>query len=171
MLLDQTSLLTTRVDLLRHLIERDGDFCYLCEKEFHKENADDWSDYTIDHVIPRARGGLDHVDNYKLAHFPCNQEKDDRLFLEDGTLEPKRNSRAPKVPKGEREQVCTDCLNGRMLQQGATCRACGHESGPERWPWWARKPANECGHDEKSWCWMCGGPGVMPRSAPYIMEN
>jgi hypothetical protein len=169
MLLDQTSLLSTRVDVVKFLIERDGDHCYLCPKPFERDAEDDYSDYTIDHVIPRARGGLDHVDNYKLAHFPCNQEKDDRMFLPDGTLEPKRNSRAPKVPKAEREQVCDRCMNGRMLQQGAFCDVCGHESGPQKWPWWARRAANECGHDEKSWCWMCGGPGVMPRSAPHIM--
>jgi 5-methylcytosine-specific restriction endonuclease McrA len=33
---------------------------------------------TFDHVIPRAKGGA-HRDNVVLAHFRCNQERDDRL--------------------------------------------------------------------------------------------
>lgn len=169
MLLDQTSLYTTRQQIVLFLIERDGDECYLCKEMFRRDAPEDFSDYTIDHVIPRAKGGLDHVDNYKLAHFPCNQEKDDRMFLEDGTLEPKRNSRAPKVPKAERESVCDRCLNGRLLQKGAFCPTCDHESGPQKWPWWARRTSMECEHNETSWCWMCGGPGLVPRTTPYIV--
>jgi 5-methylcytosine-specific restriction endonuclease McrA len=37
---------------------------------------------TIDHIIPRSRGGADHLDNYQLAHFPCNQDKDSMLPAE-----------------------------------------------------------------------------------------
>lgn len=168
MLLDQTSLLSTRIDVVKFLIERDGDYCYLCPEPFEREHPEDFSDYTIDHVLPRSRGGLDHVDNYRLAHFPCNQDKDDRLFLPDGTLEPKRNSRRPKIPRSERPTVCETCMNGRMLQKDHFCPVCGHEAGPPKFPWWARRTADECKHDHTAWCWMCGGPGVIPRSSPFI---
>lgn len=169
MMLDQSSMLSTRVDVIKFLIERDGDFCYLCRGEFYQEHEDHWSDYTIDHVLPKSRGGLDHVDNYKLAHFPCNQEKDDRLWLPDGTLEPKRNSRRPKMPKAERPQVCETCMNGRMLRKDAVCHSCGHEAGPPKWPWYAKRASFECKHDETNWCWSCCGPGTVPRTTPYIV--
>lgn len=163
MLLDQDTLLVTRVDYIKHLIEVDGDLCYLCGKPFTKSGPDDWEDYTIDHVIPRSRGGLDHIDNYKLAHFPCNQEKDDRLFLEDGTLEPKR--RSGRVQKTERPELCQNCWNGRRLQKDAVCHVCNCEAGPIRWPWYAKRSAMECDHDA-TWCWMCGS-GVIIRDNKY----
>ena len=162
MLLDQDTLLVTRVDYIKHLIATDGDLCYLCGKPFAKEHSEDWSDYTIDHVIPRSRGGLDHVDNYKLAHFPCNQDKDDRLFLEDGSLEPKRKG---KPIKSERPELCETCWNGRRLNRDALCPVCGCEAGPIRWPWYAKRSAFDCDHDEM-WCWMCGS-GVMERQRRY----
>ena len=163
--LDSPTQLETRVDVIKFLIERDGDFCYLCTKPFDVEHPDGiWGDYTIDHVIPKSRGGRNHVDNYKLAHFPCNQEKDDRLFLDDGTLEPKRNSR---VQKAERPEICDRCLNGRMLERDFFCDLCGHEAGPPRWPWYAKAEASECDHNE-FWCWMCG-PGFIARAKPYVV--
>jgi HNH endonuclease len=164
-MLDGISLLKTRVDVVQFLIERDGDFCYLCGKSFEKLSEDHWEDYTIDHVIPKSRGGLDHVTNYKLAHFPCNQEKDDRLFLEDGTLEPKRKSK--RVQKGERPDYCTTCLDGRRLSKGAHCPSCGHEAGPPQWPWFAKRSAYECNHDHETWCWGCG-IGIFPRSSEHV---
>lgn len=164
-MLDSIYLLKTRVDVIKFLIDRDGDHCYLCDKEFEREHEEDWSDYTIDHVIAKSRGGLDHVSNYKLAHFPCNQEKDDRHFLEDGTLEPKRKIR--RVNKTERPDYCTTCLDGRRLSKDAYCHSCGHEAGPPLWPWFAKRSAMECSHDHETWCWLCGS-GVVSRSSTYV---
>lgn len=164
-MLDSSYLLNTRVDVIKYLIERDGDHCYLCDKTFEKGDDEDWSDYTIDHVIAKSRGGLDHVSNYRLAHFPCNQEKDDRHFLEDGTLEPKRRSR--RLPRAERPEVCSSCLNGRMLSRGYFCPVCGHEAGPQRWPWYAKRSAFDCEHNHETWCWLCGS-GVADRTTTYI---
>jgi HNH endonuclease len=165
-MLDRAALLKTRVDVVRFLIERDGDVCYLCNRPFYKEHEDHWSDYTIDHVIAKSRGGLDHVDNYKLAHFPCNQDKDDRHFLEDGTLEPKRSS-GRKMQRSARPEICSECKNGRLIDRGFYCRVCGCEAGPPHWPWYAKRSAAECEHDEVTWCWMCGS-GVIERSSQYI---
>lgn len=36
---------------------------------------------TLDHVIPRAKGGGNGPDNLVLACFPCNQAKQDMLPL------------------------------------------------------------------------------------------
>lgn len=34
---------------------------------------------TIDHVIPRSRGGASHISNYLLLHQECNVRKSDRM--------------------------------------------------------------------------------------------
>lgn len=53
---------------------------------------------TIDHVIPRARGGQHVWDNVVAACSTCNSAKDDRLLSELGwTLKAK-----PKAPSGTR---------------------------------------------------------------------
>lgn len=34
---------------------------------------------TIDHVVPKSAGGMDHIGNFVIAHYPCNIEKADRM--------------------------------------------------------------------------------------------
>lgn len=34
-------------------------------------------DITFDHLIPFSKGGFDELENYRLAHFECNQLKAD----------------------------------------------------------------------------------------------
>lgn len=46
--------------------------CYRCDEPF---TPDDWA--TVDHVVPRSKGGADGG-NILLACAPCNQEKADR---------------------------------------------------------------------------------------------
>jgi 5-methylcytosine-specific restriction endonuclease McrA len=36
---------------------------------------------TVDHIIPRSKGGEDDPVNYALACKPCNNQKDDALEL------------------------------------------------------------------------------------------
>lgn len=48
--------------------------CYLCQREFDAE----LSDATVDHVVPRSKGGLNR-NNRLLACRPCNEKKADRL--------------------------------------------------------------------------------------------
>ena len=55
-----------------HLIEKNGNICSLCTKPFTT-----MKDVTLDHVIPVSKGGDDEVENLQLAHFHCNQTKDD----------------------------------------------------------------------------------------------
>lgn len=52
------------------LINRFGCVCGVCKKPIEK-----MKDVTIDHIIPRARGGMDVLENMQLAHYACNIEK------------------------------------------------------------------------------------------------
>ena len=44
---------------------------YICFKQ-HK--------VTIDHIIPKAKGGGNDLSNLQLAHYECNQIKGDRIL-------------------------------------------------------------------------------------------
>ena len=54
------------------LLMRDNHKCQYCGCELNR-NA------TIDHVIPRSKGGKSTFDNCVAACTPCNNKKDDRL--------------------------------------------------------------------------------------------
>jgi 5-methylcytosine-specific restriction endonuclease McrA len=54
------------------LIRKHGAVCYLCQKPFET-----LKDTTIDHWVPLSKGGLDKLENYRLAHTECNQLKAD----------------------------------------------------------------------------------------------
>jgi 5-methylcytosine-specific restriction endonuclease McrA len=56
----------------RNIFERDQNRCQYCGQHFSK------SDLTIDHVMPRSRGGIDTWDNLVLACVPCNLRKSNR---------------------------------------------------------------------------------------------
>lgn len=54
------------------LVNKYGNICYLCGKEIATAK-----DITIDHWQPLSKGGADTLENYRLAHFECNQLKAD----------------------------------------------------------------------------------------------
>jgi 5-methylcytosine-specific restriction endonuclease McrA len=58
----------------RALLERDKHLCVYC----HRQGD------TIDHVLPRSRGGLHAWDNVVIACFRCNNKKSDLLLSELG---------------------------------------------------------------------------------------
>lgn len=60
-----------RTEMAAHLAQRDGDACQLCAGPFTEGLAL----RTLDHIIPRARGGTDHPANLRLAHFLCNHQR------------------------------------------------------------------------------------------------
>lgn len=74
---------SSRKELVQWLLVEQGNTCYLCGGRFTKGNGP-----TIDHVRPLSRGGDWSVGNLLLAHRRCNLEKGDRIFLDDGSLEP-----------------------------------------------------------------------------------
>lgn len=69
-----------RRSLVTALRERDGDDCWLCQSPMHfvYGNKDDRA--TIDHVMPRSKGGADTSDNLRLAHWRCNLDKRDTVI-------------------------------------------------------------------------------------------
>ena len=56
----------------KNIFERDQHTCQYCARKFSK------SELTIDHVLPRSRGGRDTWDNLVLACVKCNIKKGSR---------------------------------------------------------------------------------------------
>ena len=54
------------------LRKRDGEDCQLCGLPFAEDETP-----TIDHIVPRGRGGDNHINNLQLAHAACNERKAD----------------------------------------------------------------------------------------------
>ena len=48
---------------------------------FEATHAKVWAKYraTIDHIIPRSKGGGDEIENLQLAHARCNKIKGNQL--------------------------------------------------------------------------------------------
>jgi 5-methylcytosine-specific restriction endonuclease McrA len=68
----------------RGVFLRDGDRCAYCSSRAE----------TLDHVVPRSRGGRHEWDNVVAACRPCNHRKADRLLREIGWTLPF----APRAP-------------------------------------------------------------------------
>lgn len=60
-----------------HLINKFGAVCQICTKPFLS-----MKDITFDHIVPISKGGLDEISNFQLAHFHCNQTKNDMTMEE-----------------------------------------------------------------------------------------
>lgn len=59
------------------LMCRDGTDCTICREPLdrHLHDVDDPMYITFDHIIPRSKGGTDHLDNLRLAHKRCNEQR------------------------------------------------------------------------------------------------
>ena len=86
------------------MIERDGCYCNSCKEVptffslgkdingyFHldlyslKDNTPYM--YTIDHIHPKSKGGLNNMNNYQLLCKICNEDKSDNIPGENGIIE------------------------------------------------------------------------------------
>lgn len=161
-----------RSELIFALIERDGDECRYCHRDFSVRER------TIDHVYPQSRAYAEgwtyeqvwDLENLALACKPCNAKKADRLLLPDGTIpKPKdRTFRYRRDKRAERPEICTSCSAGRDLGPDEVCASCGSGPMPERFPRWAKLRPSECDH-ELFWCAWCS-IGIIERpSATYMM--
>ncbi len=64
----------------RTVLARDMYTCQYCGSQPGRQ------DLTIDHVVPRSRGGKTHWENVVTACAPCNRRKGDRLPDEAGMI-------------------------------------------------------------------------------------
>lgn len=58
---------------IESIAKRDGFHCWLCGGGFHRNNGK--GRVTLDHAIPKAKGGTNHLFNLRLAHEFCNHER------------------------------------------------------------------------------------------------
>ncbi len=70
----------------RAVFARDQFRCQYCGAQKH---------LTVDHVVPRSKGGADSWDNVVTSCAPCNLRKGDRLLPADGL----RLARKPRPPE------------------------------------------------------------------------
>lgn len=71
----------------RQIYLRDGWTCQICLESTSKrwDSSDPWSP-TLDHIVPRSRGGSDDPSNLRLAHAWCNSVRGDGSFYSDEDL-------------------------------------------------------------------------------------
>lgn len=67
--------------LFRYLERRDGDECYLCERPIKLKSVGP-SGPSVDHLIPRSKGGTHDLANLALVHRRCNSAKGNRAANE-----------------------------------------------------------------------------------------
>lgn len=53
---------------------RTDPICKLCSKVIKN-----WEEASIDHIIPRSKGGSNDYENLQLAHKSCNNQKGDQI--------------------------------------------------------------------------------------------
>lgn len=105
-----------------------GGLCFYCREVMQLEHA------TIDHVIPRSKGGKNKVRNYVLACKPCNAKKGDRLPTEDekrlaakiAEQHAQMRNRAKEASKrGERLVTSTAVINRLVRAAGGSVSGWG----------------------------------------------
>lgn len=67
----------------REIAQRDGTDCGICglPVDMTLSRADGLECPSVDHIMPRARGGSHDPTNLQLAHLRCNMAKSDRVSL------------------------------------------------------------------------------------------
>lgn len=69
------------------LFARDGWNCQICSEpmDYTADPQSDWYP-TIDHILPRSKGGGDELSNLRSAHMWCNAVRGDLSFYTDADL-------------------------------------------------------------------------------------
>ncbi len=61
---------------IRKLLKRDGDRCHWCRVRLVADAPEAaWDRLTVDHVVPRSRGGRNALTNLVLACGRCNRRR------------------------------------------------------------------------------------------------
>ena len=104
----------------RALFARDGWRCVYC--------GDGTCRLTLDHVVPRSRGGDSVWENVVTACGPCNLRKGDRLLEETPMhLSDSRRRRRPCSSSASRSTACPT-PGGRTCPGSRTCRGAAAEA-------------------------------------------
>ena len=75
-----------------------GDLCWLCGHEMRFEGPPNCGKAaTIEHLMPRARGGGWEMDNLRLCHVGCNRHLGDRTPEEKERIRIKRMRPAARI--------------------------------------------------------------------------
>jgi hypothetical protein len=106
---------------LARLAERDGWWCWLCGGAIDPALGDGPWRATVDHLVPRSRGGTSQLDNLRLAHRRCNNRRGSHLpelewptswqLLVSAPLWPALSRLAPRP--GAKEVVAVSALEDR----------------------------------------------------------
>lgn len=62
----------------RRILLRQDKSCFYCGKKLTLSSS------TLDHCIPKSKGGSDDFDNLVLACKKCNQDKADKIYIKRG---------------------------------------------------------------------------------------
>ena len=141
-----------RSQTIENLEKRDGHGCQWinCTFELNEDNP-----ITIEHRIPRSKGGTDDLCNLELLCQIHNYYRANRDYenYELRTLVPIEKNPKPQKVKHRKP---TDCCNeGRDLGQDDVCLTCGSVPQPYAFPRWAKLNPKDCSHSGVFWCWAC----------------
>jgi len=97
---------------LNAIYDKTDGYCHLCHKKLAFKNygiRDARGAWHIEHSIPKAKGGTDHLNNLYAACIPCNEDKSTRHT---GTIRKQNGvSRAPHN-RAKKEQIRKGNVNG-----------------------------------------------------------
>lgn len=61
-----------RMSKVKQLLKRDGHDCSICGVTLKDSSM---GTVTLDHIIPKSKGGTNHVHNLRLTHLVCNMNR------------------------------------------------------------------------------------------------
>lgn len=64
-------------ELSKIVLAEFGSICHLCLKPIETKE-----EYSVDHIIPRSKGGTNDLDNLRPAHRKCNYSRNNRSIEE-----------------------------------------------------------------------------------------
>lgn len=140
-----------RSQTIENLEKRDGHGCQWinCTFELNEENP-----ITIEHIVPRSKGGSDDLCNLELLCQIHNYYRANRDYenYELRILVPIEKIAKPQKIKHRKP---TDCCNeGRNLGPDDVCFTCGSFPQPYTFPKWAQREPKLCDHSfyHCKWC-------------------
>ncbi len=108
-------------DRLSRIFDKTHGYCHLCGGRLaFGRYGEQWE---IEHSIPKARGGTDHMNNLFAAHVPCNRSKQ---ACSTRGARAKNGLRCAPYSKAKRKQVRT----ANTMKGAAAGAAIGSLFGP-----------------------------------------